>query len=285
MKNSSLFKMVFAIGALVIASGFVGCSGSGGRSVVRPAWYDVYGDLCGRGDPYAGCNYYANGDKIIDIEDPYFNCCYELEFDIWLYQDTFGVWQTYAGFAWESSSGILYDDFGVALNKHKNKVGSDIIADKAEAQNALIEKAGGNFAREYKLQADVGMAWARGLNKAMNLRLARSRDTNELSTISKQLTGISFKEGEKLLRNALASNGQTENLTDRFARHIRTDADTSRKMLKKMFNKEYEKYENAQKSDLKKKCLNESFQKKLKTKLKPTPQTEVRKAIFAPEMT
>src|SRR5579885_3429862 len=46
--------------------------GGGGGGPYYSAWYDVYGNYCGNTTPMPGCNFYSDGTKIQDYQDPYY---------------------------------------------------------------------------------------------------------------------------------------------------------------------------------------------------------------------
>ena len=95
------------------SGGGSGGGGGGGGAPVDPykhAWYDVYGTQCvSYGYPLSGCNFYSNGAKISSSGDPYY-ASLTLYYDYWTYTDSYGYRRNYTGYAWLSTTGILYDD-------------------------------------------------------------------------------------------------------------------------------------------------------------------------------
>ncbi len=101
----------------VIVQTGAGYPGEGYVDPYRHAWYDVYGNQCStNGFPTAGCNFYSDGSKITRSSDPY-SSNLTLHFDYWTYTDSYGYRRDFQGYAWLSSTGILYDQYGNALNE------------------------------------------------------------------------------------------------------------------------------------------------------------------------
>lgn len=88
-----------------------------GEGSCQTAWYDVHVTYCGIGIPAPRCNFHFDGSKIIATEDPYYVAGgNSVDFGLWSYSDSYGNAQTYLGWAWLSTDGILYTDVGEALN-------------------------------------------------------------------------------------------------------------------------------------------------------------------------
>ena len=106
--------------ALVLALLTAGCgSGSTPPDPLPPpfVWFTATGEGCSQDLPSpGGCSYDATGTKITAEQDPYFATDYYLEYKYWPYYDELGNYSAYLGYAWLSPTGILYDDFGRALN-------------------------------------------------------------------------------------------------------------------------------------------------------------------------
>src|SRR5579859_2410430 len=125
-------KVLFATLAVAAVIGSSGCNGGSSTTTVVTdpyyhAWYNVYGQYCNNGYPMAGCNFYADGTKIQDSGDPYFSQKILQYSAQWTYTDSYGYPQSYSGYAWLSSDGILYDDFGNALNEVGQDGGHDLL--------------------------------------------------------------------------------------------------------------------------------------------------------------
>jgi len=204
--------------------------------VYAPLWYDVYGYHCATGTPTAGCNYYSNGDKIIDVEDPYYQSSYYLEYAFWEYTDTFGYTQYYLGWAWLSPDNILYDDWGRALNNSGEEADLDIIADVAKQEEKNIQGAGREFAERYLLSADVGVKIARTMNDWAKIGKTRARTQADLEDVSAQL-GFNFKKAASALEKAKAGdkNAMDGTLND-LANAWGTSPETSREIVKSVYS-------------------------------------------------
>jgi hypothetical protein len=204
----------------------------------QQAWYDVFGNVCGRGDPRPGCNFYADGSKIQDYEDPYYasNAYY---YGVYDYYDSFGYYSTYVGWAWMSPTGIVYDEYGRALNESGSEGDSrDLIADAAGAEQKKIEEAGKEFASRYALSETTGIRIARTLTDwaTLSKRQNRARTAEDVADFSKRLFGVSLGAAQKALDAAKTGNkAPVEAMNSDVARHWGTDPETSSKILKTWF--------------------------------------------------
>lgn len=189
MKLSKLLLPVALVGLAMTS--MVGCGGGGDTVVVTDTyysgWYDVYGSRCGSLGP--GCNYYANGLKIIDIEDPYFNSSYLLEFGVWDYWDTYGDPATYVGWAWLSPTNVLYDDFGNALNEEKSE-GRNVVGDVAAKELKVISAAGKDVSAKYGLSQEAGQNIAKLLNSWAVIGKDRARTGDDVADFTNRMYGI-----------------------------------------------------------------------------------------------
>lgn len=187
MKLSKLLLPVALIGLAMTS--MVGCGGGGGVVVdtYYAGWYDVYGARCGSLGP--GCNYYANGLKIIDIEDPYFSSSYLLEFGIWDYFDTYGFAATYVGWAWLSPTNVLYDDFGNALNEEKSE-GRNVVGDVAAKELKVINAAAKDVSAKFGLSQASGQSVAKLLNSWAVIGKDRARTDADVASFTQRLYGI-----------------------------------------------------------------------------------------------
>ncbi|HRK07089.1 MAG TPA: hypothetical protein PLZ57_04920 [Pseudobdellovibrionaceae bacterium] len=217
-----------------------GGGGGGGGPVVDPgygAWYDVYGRRCGY-SPSPGCNFYANGMKIIDIEDPYFRGTYYLEFDSWHYLDSYGFPSTYIGWAWQSPNGIIYDDFGDALNETDGQ-GRDFAADVAELEQNAVKTAGEFFAAKYQLDAATGMKVARALNDWATIGKDRARTERDIADFTQRLYGVDFNKVKGALAEAMkGERGEMEALVDQAATNWSTTPETMKEILKTWYGQQ-----------------------------------------------
>ncbi|MBC7692256.1 MAG: hypothetical protein H7222_10845 [Methylotenera sp.] len=193
-----------------------GCNGGGGGGSVTvvtqdpyaPAWYDMYGSSCGHGNPRPGCNYYSNGWKIIDSEDPYFTSQYYV-----LNYDTYYVnGYYYTGYAWTSPDGVIYDEAGNALNATVSN-SRDIIADVAAEETAVVESAGKAFAAKYQLDEKVGIQVARTLNDWATLSKDRSKTSADIEAFTQRLYGVDFNSVKTALTEAATGNNDAMKAT------------------------------------------------------------------------
>jgi len=204
----------------------------------QPAWYDVFGNVCGSGDPSPGCNFYADGTKIRDQQDPYYasNAYYYGFYD---YYDSFGYYSTYVGWAWVSPTGIVYDEYGHALNEAGSEGDSrDLIADAASAEQKKIEAAGKDFAARYALAEATGIRIAKTLTDwaTLSKRQNRARTADDVADFSKRLFGVSLSTAQTALDSAKAGNkAPVEAMNAEVAQHWGTDPETSKKILKTWF--------------------------------------------------
>lgn len=245
MNLSVLKKGVLSFAALgLLTTGIAGCGGggsggggyySGGVVIFDPgykAWYDVYGNACSTSAPRPGCNFYANGLKIIDIEDPYFYSGFYLSYDNFYFYDSYGFPSLYRGWAWESPNGIIYDDWGDALNNQDGK-GRDFEADVAKAEKNVVMKAAQHFQAKYELTADTSMKVARILHDWAKIGKDRARTEKDIADFTQRLYGIDLNQ----VKNALAEvqKGEKkafENLVDETATNWGTTPETMKEILK-----------------------------------------------------
>ena len=229
------------IGLLVVLvlglAALAGCHGGGGYSVhsdpyLQP-WYDVYGYHCGSGTPQAGCNFYSNGDKIIDAEDPYYGPSNMIKFGTYLYTDSYGYDRTYTGWGWLSSTGILYDDYGSALNEEEGSGSRDLVETAALQEQATVEGAGNRFAETYALSSDAGVRIARTLNDWATLGKKRSRTSADIADFSQRLFGISVEKASGALDAAKLGNSEKlEAVNADVANFWGTSPETAKSILK-----------------------------------------------------
>lgn len=223
--NSSLIKnLLKGLVSLGAALALYGCNGevinTGGGGVVTPityAWYDVYGTGCATSNqgPRPGCNFFWYGDslvKIIDQEDPYFtNQYYNLQYDY--YEFTLnGTLYYYEGYAWISPTGIIYDEYGNALNQKKGK-GHNVVGDVAKAEKNVVTAAGKNFAARYALSEAKGIEIASALNDWAKIGKDRIRSEQDLSNFTQRLFGVQYGQVKDALSEAQKGNQELMNKT------------------------------------------------------------------------
>ncbi len=199
MKLSKFLLPVALIGLAMTS--MVGCGGGGGVYVdtYYSGWYDVYGARCGSLGP--GCNYYANGLKIIDIEDPFFSSSYVLEFGVWDYDNTFGDPAVYVGWAWLSPTNVLYDDFGNALNEQKSE-GRNVVGDVAAKEAKLVNAAANDLAAKYGLSVEAAKNSANILNNWRAMGQFKARTAADSDATTERLYGMNINDVKIALEQA-----------------------------------------------------------------------------------
>lgn len=213
------------------------CTSTTYTSVPTRAWYDVYGHYCGTGNPMAGCNFYFNGDKIEDFEDPYFNYS-TLRWATWTYTDSYGYRDTWTGWGWLSPTGILYDDFGYALNA-KDDEGRDILEDAAEQEQNVIDAVGENLAARFELDAEVSVHVAEVLHDWATIGKTRARTNADVADFSKRLYGIDVNEVKDALQGAVKGDkAQLEGVISQAANNWSTTPETMKQILRGWYGKE-----------------------------------------------
>lgn len=244
MFKKSLSVALSALAAAVLVSacgGGGGSGGGGGGSYPDPgynAWYDVYGYKCGTGAPSPGCNFYSNGLKIIDLEDPYFKSFYALDYDTWYYIDSYGRSSSYVGWAWQSPNGIIYDDWGDALNDETGK-GRDFAADVANQEQNIIKSAGEHFAAKYELDAATGLKIAKVLNDWATIGKDRARTEADIADFTTRLYGVDFNKVKGALAEAMAGDKDAMNaVVDEAAANWMTSPETVKEVLKSWYGKQ-----------------------------------------------
>ena len=250
-KNAIGGLKAFAIGVTLVAmSGvaFTACGGGGGGGGGGPyyqPWYDVYGNYCGSGDPTPGCNFYADGIKVHDLNDPYYagGAGVYYEYGLWTFTDSYGFAASYDGWAWLSPSGILYNDIGQALNENAEESSRDIIEDTAKQEEKVVLAAGEGFASRFALQSETGVDVARTLNAWATLtrdRKSRVRTEKDIADFSKRLFGIEVSQAKVAL--GLAKEGdlsRAKELNAQIANHWGTSPETSAQILKTWYKNQF----------------------------------------------
>ncbi len=241
MKNALLkcFMMV----SLVVSA--VGCGGGGGGGAPQynacgtvgndpycKPWYDVMGVSCGTAYPKPGCNFYSDGTKIIDSEDPTFKTGFVLSTGTWQYVDAYGYPQVFTGSAWLAHDGILYDQYGFALNEEGQEQGRDLMGDVASAEKAQVKDAGQHLASRHALAEVTGIKIAETLNDWATLGKKHGRTQRDIEDFSGRLFGVTAAQFTPAL--AKAQRGDLtgmETLNNDVATHWSTSPETSKEIL------------------------------------------------------
>jgi hypothetical protein len=205
------------------------------------AWYDVFGNYCGSGYPTSGCNFYSNGNKITMSEDPYYRSGITLYNDYWTYTDSYGYRRSYYGFAWLSSSGILYDQFGNALNEtEESSITPDIIAQAAKKEQEVQASVGKALAQKYALNEDRGIEISKTLQDWAKLGRDRARTDSDVADFSKRLFGVSATRTESAIAVAMTTRDlkAVEELNVDVAAHWGTTPEVSKQILRNWYKDE-----------------------------------------------
>ena len=242
-------QLIFNTGLLILTlASLTACEtvivqGGGGGVYVDPyrrAWYDVYGNQCtSYGYPMAGCNFYADGSKITSNQDPY-SSSRTLYFDYWTYTDSYGFRRDFTGYAWLSSTGILYDSYGNALNEMEDASQSaDIITAAAEQEDASSRAAGRTLSQKYALAESAGVSIAKTLQDWAVLGRDRARTQADVEDFSKRLYGVDLSRATRAVKEAAGGNRQalTEVNID-VAAHWGTNPETSKQILSEWYREE-----------------------------------------------
>jgi hypothetical protein len=222
--------------AVLIALGASACKKKN-KDPIGPAWYDVYGYHCGNGAPKPGCNFYSDGVKIADFEDPYFTGGYTLQYADWFYYDSYGYESYYTGWAWLSTSGILYDDQGYALNESRENGGRDVLADVAELEQNMVQTAAkGLVAKHPALSEAAAMDIASALNDWAKLGKKGGRTEADMKAFTKRLFNVDADAGSNAIDAAMAGDlSKVEAMNAQIAAHWGTDAETSKEILQSWY--------------------------------------------------
>jgi hypothetical protein len=236
MKLGKLFGLVAMVATM--GAGLSACNGGGGGSIsvttggsaISTAWYNVYGQYCGSLGP--GCDFYWNGDQIIYGEDPYYA---SLVYGTYYYYDVYGYYSTYTGWARQSASGIIYDEFGYALNS-KEKHGRDVVTNAAAAQKAAVNGAAQMLQAKYGLNADVARNIATSLNDWALIGKSRKRTEADVAAFSKRLAGLDIGEVNAALEAAAKGDtGAVDQTIEKAAAAWSTNPDTMKQILTDWF--------------------------------------------------
>lgn len=223
--------------ALAVAVLVTACGGGGGYDPGYSSWYDVFGNRCDS-RPGPGCNFYANGYKITDVKDPYFNDYYALQNAKWKYTNSNGVTSYYTGWAWLSPSGILYDYYGSALN-NKSGEGRDFGAETAEQESNAVTTAGEAFAAKYQLEKSVGIQVAKVMKDYADLGKTRARTEADIADFSQRLYGQDLNKIKGALAEAMKGNkDQAQEMLNETAAKWKTTPERMKSVIKGFYGKE-----------------------------------------------
>ncbi len=243
----TLFAAILTAISLTACHGTSGGYSSGSYDPYQRAWYDVYGNRCiSYGYPMAGCNFYANGSKIRSSSDPYYGSM-NLYYDFWSYTDSYGYYRTYVGYAWLSSSGILYDNYGNALNEMDGEgtLSADVIAQAAKQEKQIAIQVGKTFAQKYALAEETGIQIAKTLQDWAVLGRDRARNESDVADISKRLYGVNLDQAKIAIIEASKGNkSPLEQINIDVAAHWGTSPETSKEILTTWYKEELNEIKN-----------------------------------------
>ncbi len=228
---------LLALGVVLVTSG-CGSHRSGGGDPYIHAWYNVYGTYCGTGHPMPGCNFYADGSKILDREDPYAR--YQtVQFALWTYTDSFGYPRSYRGFAWLSPDGILYDDYGYALNEGDDAAGRDLMSDVGAQESRMVSIAARGLRDRYALSEDSSLRIAQTLQDWALLGKKQGRTQEDLEATSRKLFGQSLDKIRPALEEAAQGDRKKlEAMNQEVATYWGTQPETSKAILTRWYQSE-----------------------------------------------
>ena len=239
-----------------VNNGGGGGGGGGGPIVTVPqpvtyAWFDVFGGGCATASqgPRPGCNFYWYSTKlvkIIDQEDPYFNSTYtdpvtgvtthlyNLTWDHYVYSLN-GTTYAFDGPAWVSPNGLIYNEYGNALNQKKGH-GRDLVGDVAKAELNVVTSAGKAFAARYALSDAKGIEIAKTLNDWAKIGKDRVRSEQDISVFTQRLFGVPYSNVKNAVLEAQKGNQDAMNQAINTAAHSwGTNEEGMRQVLKNWF--------------------------------------------------
>ena len=167
------------------------------------ALYDVYGVACNHGNstyPKSGCNFYyfdgVNLSKIVNYQDPDYQSSYALTYNTWTYYDSHGYTQSYTGYGRESTTGVLYNDQGFALNDTQAVNGRDKARTGAVKEKLQVREAAVTFLESHPALSEAGAerialnlnAWAT-LIKDRSVKAGRTEA--DVADFSQRIFGVS----------------------------------------------------------------------------------------------
>jgi len=237
-------KILFATLAIAASFGFSGCKHGTTTVVVQDpyytSWYDVYGNYCGNTNPMPGCNFYSGGNKIKDFQDPYYSQKYLEYSSNWTYTDSYGYRQSYSGYAWLSSDGILFDDFGRALNDLGGDSDShDLLGEAAAMEETAISESGKSLAGRFALAEDRAIEIAKTLNDWAVLGKSKARTAAAIADYSNRIYGVSAAAAQAALASAEKGDMKAaKDLNRQVAAYWGTNPETSQAILSAWYTDE-----------------------------------------------
>lgn len=239
---STVSKVAVGLSVLTLTLITTGCRETRNPSL-GSAWYNVYGQHCNNGAPAPGCNYYSNGDKIIDVEDPYHSGYYNLSYGTWRYTDSYGYSQWYTGWGWVSPNGILYDSYGYSLNKSGRSRGLDVEAHAAEQETQVISQAGESLVEKFSLEADVGVRIAATLNDWATLGKYRARTRGDDKDFIQRLYGVDVDQAAVALASArVGDKSGVLAINKQIAAAWKTNEEVSELILKTWYERQLKEF-------------------------------------------
>jgi hypothetical protein len=227
---------------VIAAAGFAGCDQSGGGYYDDPyiggpgpgpsdpgydAWYDTFGNVCGS-NPGPGCNYFRSGTKIKDFQDPY----YYTDYDWYAYYDSY--YDHYAK-VYKSPSGIIYNQYGQALNSQGKAQDLDILSATAEDIDAKIKEVGQSLASRFQLSDEKAIDIATQLHDWSQLGKTRARTQQDIQKFTKKLYGVDMNQIKDAMKNKDLKKGET--LLNTAAKTWGTSPAQMREVLKSFYGK------------------------------------------------
>jgi hypothetical protein len=235
-------RVLLATLAMAALAGSTGCNSTTyvQQQPYYTSWYDVYGNYCGNTTPMPGCNFYANGNKIQDYQDPYYSQKFLQYSSDWTYTDSYGFTQNYSGYAWLSSDGILFDDFGHALNEVDQTDSHDLLGEAADLEAQAIEGAGASLASRFALASDRAVEIARTLNDWAVLGKSRARTQQDVADYAQKIYGVSATAAQAALASAESTGDKTalNALNQQVAAYWGTNPETSQAILSAWYTDE-----------------------------------------------
>jgi hypothetical protein len=199
----------------------------------------VYGNYCGNTNPMPGCNFYSGGSKIKDFQDPYYAQKYLEYSSNWTYTDSYGYRQSYSGYAWLSNDGILFDDFGRALNEVDASDSHDLLGDAAALESAAITASGESLAGRFALASDRAIEIAKTLNDWAVLGKSKARTSARVADFSQRIYGVSAAAAQAALASAEKGDlAAAKNLNRQVAAYWGTNPETSQAILSAWYTDE-----------------------------------------------
>jgi len=221
--------MVNLISYMLIFGSITACNSTATIDPYRTAWYDLYGNTCGNLNPQPGCDYYYNRIKIRINQDPFYY---------------YGI--TYTNGFWYSPTGIMYDQYGNALNGEKEnpEESADVISEAAISEKQTAIQVGKIFAQKYALNDDKGILISQTLQAWAVLGHDRARTDSDTNEFSNLLYGVSMNRAKLAIAQVTATQKPQalEELNVDVAAHWGTTPEVSKQILKEWYQDEITSY-------------------------------------------